>query len=55
VEYRYIATSCSDRFGEYGIIGFASVESRQNSLFLKDFVLSCRVARRNWKMRGSAG
>src|SRR5215469_3404444 len=41
-----IATSCSDRFGEYGIIGFASVESRQSSLFLKDFVLSCRVARK---------
>lgn len=41
-----VCTSCRDRFGDYGIIGFASVERIRDMLFLKDFVLSCRVAQK---------
>jgi predicted enzyme involved in methoxymalonyl-ACP biosynthesis len=36
IEYR-------DRFGDYGIVGFASVE-QASEFTLRDFVLSCRVA-----------
>ncbi len=41
-----IGTSCRDRFGEYGIIGFASLMLSKDRLVLKDFVLSCRVAQK---------
>ena len=41
-----IATSCRDRFGDYGIVGFASIVLSDDTLQLKDFVLSCRVAQK---------
>jgi FkbH-like protein len=41
-----VATSCRDRFGDYGIVGFASVIVSKEELVLKDFVLSCRVAQK---------
>ena len=41
-----VCTSCRDRFGEYGVVGFASMESSNREIVLKDFVLSCRVAQK---------
>jgi FkbH-like protein len=41
-----ICTACRDRFGDYGLIGFAAIELSEGSLCLKDFVLSCRVAQK---------
>jgi len=41
-----IGLSCRDRFGEYGIVGFASVQLGADALLLADFVLSCRVAKK---------
>jgi len=41
-----ICTSSQDRFGEYGIVGFASLEMTKEKLVLRDFVLSCRVAQK---------
>jgi FkbH-like protein len=41
-----ICTSCRDRFGDYGLVGFASMELHRDILLLKDFVLSCRVAQK---------
>lgn len=41
-----VAASCRDRFGEYGIVGFLSINIAQESPILCDFVLSCRVARK---------
>jgi FkbH-like protein len=41
-----ICTSSSDRFGEYGIVGFASLVLSNDCAVLKDFVLSCRVAQK---------
>jgi len=41
-----ICTSCRDRFGEHGIVGFASLIGSKERLVLKDFVLSCRVAQK---------
>jgi len=41
-----ICTACKDRFGDYGIIGFASVVMSPEAAILKDFVLSCRVAQK---------
>ncbi len=38
------ALSCRDRFGDYGLVGFASIEKRGDGPTLRDFVLSCRVA-----------
>lgn len=41
-----ICTSCRDRFGDYGIVGFASLKPDGDRLFLVDFVMSCRVAQK---------
>lgn len=41
-----ICTACRDRFGDYGIVGFASVVFEKNEALLKDYVLSCRVAQK---------
>lgn len=41
-----ICTSCRDRFGEYGVVGFASLITSKDGAVLKDFVLSCRVAQK---------
>jgi FkbH-like protein len=41
-----VCTSCRDRFGDYGIVGFASVSMVNDEIVLKDFVLSCRVAQK---------
>jgi FkbH-like protein len=37
---------CSDRFGDYGIVGFASVDECSETPRLVDFVISCRVAQK---------
>lgn len=42
-----VAMQCEDRFGNYGIIGFASVERSLERIVVKDFVLSCRVAQKH--------
>lgn len=39
-----LAFKVKDRFGDYGIVGFASFETSHQDLILKDFVMSCRVA-----------
>lgn len=39
-----IALEAKDRFGEYGVVGFASVDERSECPLVRDFVLSCRVA-----------
>lgn len=41
-----ICTACRDRFGDYGIVGFASVVMSREGATLKDYVLSCRVAQK---------
>jgi len=41
-----LAMDCRDRFGDYGIVGFASVDEMQQKPVVKDFVLSCRVAQK---------
>ena len=50
-----ICTSCRDRFGDYGIVGVASLERHHDELRLADFVLSCQVAQRSSKMHGLTG
>ena len=42
-----VAMECADRFGEYGIVGFASVDLGGPEPVAKDFVLSCRVAQKH--------
>jgi FkbH-like protein len=41
-----IAMDCEDRFGAYGIVGFASVDETGAQPILRDLVLSCRVAQK---------
>ncbi len=41
-----IAIECEDRFGRYGIVGFASVDERGADPLAIDFVISCRVAQK---------
>ena len=42
--YKCLAFRVKDRFGDYGIVGFASLQINQQDLILQDFVMSCRVA-----------
>src|SRR4029450_2217813 len=37
---------CKDRCGDYGIVGFASVDERSAHPRLVDLVISCRVAQK---------
>ena len=39
-----LAVEANDRFGNYGIVGFASVDETTDSTILRDLVLSCRIA-----------
>jgi len=41
-----VAMGCQDRFGAYGIVGFASVDENAPNPTLRDLVLSCRVAQK---------
>jgi len=41
-----VAMECEDRFGDYGIVGFASIDFSSDTPVAKDFVLSCRVAQK---------
>ncbi|MGI9073470.1 MAG: HAD-IIIC family phosphatase [Bryobacteraceae bacterium] len=41
-----LAMECSDKFGAYGIVGFAAVDERSDPPVLLDMVLSCRVAQK---------
>ena len=40
------ATTVIDRFGEYGIVGVAIIDTSHQVPLLSDFVLSCRVAQK---------
>jgi predicted enzyme involved in methoxymalonyl-ACP biosynthesis len=40
------ALNCRDRFGDYGLVGFAVVDVSTDLPVLIDFVLSCRVAQK---------
>jgi len=37
---------CYDKFGDYGIVGFATVNITPRKAVLEDFLFSCRVARK---------
>jgi FkbH-like protein len=41
-----LAMDCEDRFGEYGIVGFASIDETPDDPVICDLVLSCRVAQK---------
>jgi FkbH-like protein len=45
-EITCVCTCCRDRFGNYGLVGFASIDASSGNAVLKDFVLSCRVAQK---------
>ena len=40
------AIQCADRFGDYGIIGYLSMDERPEIPVVFDFVLSCRVVQK---------
>jgi FkbH-like protein len=42
-----VAMACEDKFGDYGIVGFASIDERGEQPVARDFVLSCRVAQKH--------
>ncbi len=45
-DYKTFAFRVSDKFGHYGIVGFASIEVVAGDYYLRDFVMSCRVAKK---------
>ncbi len=45
-EWIGIAFSCNDKFGDYGIVGFATVSFASEKPVLEDLVISCRVAQK---------
>lgn len=46
-DYKTYALHVSDKFGNYGIVGFASFEIISDDYCLRDFVMSCRVAKKS--------
>ena len=42
-----VAMECEDKFGSYGIVGFASIRVQGDAPVATDFVLSCRVAQKH--------
>lgn len=42
--HRNFAFSCSDDFGEYGIVGFGQYRIEKDNLIFTEFAMSCRVA-----------
>lgn len=42
-EFIPVVISCSDRFGDYGIVGFAFLRCRNNMLEIVDMMFSCRI------------
>lgn len=36
--------TCSDKYGEYGQVGFANLEVTDSSVVIKEYAMSCRVA-----------
>lgn len=44
--FKCFGISVSDKYGDYGIVGFASVFKEERRLQIKDFVMSCRVAQK---------
>ena len=41
-----IAARLRDKFGDYGLIAVIACEAIDNDLFVKEFVMSCRVLKR---------
>jgi len=37
---------CRDKYGDYGIIGFIAIQIVDGTMLIKEFVMSCRVARK---------
>ncbi|SMD46320.1 HAD-superfamily phosphatase, subfamily IIIC/FkbH-like domain-containing protein [Aquiflexum balticum DSM 16537] len=44
--HKCISFSCRDKFGTYGIVGYVTIQEETESILIKDFVLSCRVAQK---------
>lgn len=44
--YQVYCYEVHDKYGDYGIVGFASFESEGTNIYLRDFVMSCRVAQK---------
>ena len=40
------AIRCADKFGDYGVVSFISIHINGNKATIKDFVISCRVAKK---------
>lgn len=43
---KVLAYSCKDRYGEYGIVGLLIFEIKKEEIVVKDYVMSCRVAKK---------
>ncbi len=43
-EHKNFAFSCSDSFGEYGIVGYGQYRTENKTLIFTEFAMSCRVA-----------
>ncbi len=44
MNHKNFAFSCSDNFGEYGIVGYGQYRIENQTLVLTEFAMSCRVA-----------
>lgn len=44
--YSIFAIQVKDKFGDYGIVGFVTIEKVEEKFYCRDFVMSCRVAQK---------
>ncbi|WP_262148708.1 HAD-IIIC family phosphatase [Chryseobacterium foetidum] len=45
-DYKCFSFNCTDKYGDYGLVGFISVKIKDETLKIVDLVISCRVAKK---------
>lgn len=45
-EVQSLAIHCKDKYGDYGIVGFIAVAVQDGAAYIREFVMSCRVAKK---------
>jgi FkbH-like protein len=47
--HRHYHFSCRDKYGHYGLVGFAAILEDEQYLLMTDFAMSCRIAKKKFE------
>ena len=48
-KHRHYHFSCRDKYGQYGLVGFATILEEDQYLIMTDFAMSCRIAKKKFE------